>query len=250
MTIWDRGTYEAEKWRDDEVIVGLPRRARARPLRPVSHPRQGLDDPPHGPARDPDVRADAGARSRRCWRARGRCPRREGWAFEIKWDGVRAIAYCPTRARSAAEPQPARRSRRATPRSARCPPSSAARRGGPRRRDRGLRRRGPAELRAPPGPHAPHLGGGGAAAHARRRPSYVIFDLLYLDGALAARAALRGAARAARGARARRPDLADAGYHRGDGAALLEATRERGLEGIVAKRLRARTRRGGAAATG
>ena len=33
MAIWDRGTYEAEKMRDDEVIAHLRRRARAGPLR-------------------------------------------------------------------------------------------------------------------------------------------------------------------------------------------------------------------------
>ncbi|TMM05239.1 MAG: DNA ligase D [Actinobacteria bacterium] len=60
----------------------VPRRAPAGPLRP--HPdrqgreRQGLAHPPHGPAR----------------RSRRRVPRTsEGWAFEVKWDGIRAIAY-------------------------------------------------------------------------------------------------------------------------------------------------------------
>ena len=45
------------------------------------------------PAADPDARADARA-DRADARARGRLPPDEAqWAFEVKWDGVRAIAY-------------------------------------------------------------------------------------------------------------------------------------------------------------
>ena len=49
--IWDRGTYEAEKWEPRQGRRSLRRRAGERPLRALPHPRQGLDDPPHGPAR-------------------------------------------------------------------------------------------------------------------------------------------------------------------------------------------------------
>jgi bifunctional non-homologous end joining protein LigD len=67
--------------------------------------------------------------------------------------------------------------------------------------------------------------------------TYVIFDLLYLDGhstmpltyeerrELLERLELEG------------PHWRTPGYHRGEGGALLEATREVGVEGIVAKRL-------------
>ena len=51
VVLWDQGTYETEKWSDREVMVILPRRAGARPLRPVPDQGQGLDDAPHGPAR-------------------------------------------------------------------------------------------------------------------------------------------------------------------------------------------------------
>ena len=66
---------------------------------------------------------------------------------------------------------------------------------------------------------------------------YVIFDLLYLDGRTLfatpyeqRRAELE--ALSLEGAAWQTPS-----YHRGDGAALLELSRARGLEGIVAKRL-------------
>ena len=67
--------------------------------------------------------------------------------------------------------------------------------------------------------------------------AFVLFDLLYLEGHN-----LMGLPYAER--RSQLEALALAGpslqvprHHRGDGAALLEATRQRGLEGLVAKRL-------------
>ena len=39
MTIWDRGTYETHKFRDDEVMVTFHGERAARPLRAVPHPR-------------------------------------------------------------------------------------------------------------------------------------------------------------------------------------------------------------------
>ena len=52
----------------------LPRRAPARPLRPVPDPRRRLDDPPHGSARGSGARADAGAAAADA-RAHGHAPR-------------------------------------------------------------------------------------------------------------------------------------------------------------------------------
>ena len=69
MGVWDTGTFETHKWDDDEVMVTLPRRARAREVRAVPHRRQAVDDPPHGPARGSRPRA---RRRTIC----GRCSRR------------------------------------------------------------------------------------------------------------------------------------------------------------------------------
>jgi bifunctional non-homologous end joining protein LigD len=81
---------------------------------------------------------------------------------------------------------------------------------------------------------------GSAAIDARTRSTpivYVVFDLLYLDGETLMR--LPYTERRARleqldlnGPSWRTPD-----YHTGEGAALLQASAEQGLEGIVAKRL-------------
>ena len=122
------------------------------------------------------------------------------WAYEFKWDGIRAIGarrWGPHPAHIAQRQRPERVRFPRTPRprrALRIPP------GRDRRRDRGLRRPGPS-----PVPEA-------AATHPRRRrnprrpawrPSslcvYVIFDLLYLDGAVTHHRSLHRAAASTRG---------------------------------------------------
>ncbi len=101
--------------------------------------------------------------------------------------------------------------------------------------------RGSAQLRAPAAAHAPRLATS-AVRRAHRDPPvvYVVFDLLYLDGH-----SLMTLPYAER--RERLEELALDGpawrtpaAHRGDGAALLAASAEQGLEGLVAKRLDSR----------
>ena len=89
----------------------------------------------------------------------------------------------------------------------------------------------------------------GSATEVRRRMretpvTYVIFDVLHLDGRTLFNLPYE----------ARRAELESLGldgqswqtpaFHRGDGAVLLEATRARGLEGVVAKRLQSPYRPG------
>jgi bifunctional non-homologous end joining protein LigD len=95
VIIWDRGTYETEKWRDDEVIVVLHgSRVTGRyvlfktsddswmihrmdpPPRPDWTPMPSLLQPMLATAGElpPSVEDDA-------------------WAYEMKWDGVRAVVY-------------------------------------------------------------------------------------------------------------------------------------------------------------
>jgi bifunctional non-homologous end joining protein LigD len=101
MKIWDHGTYEALKWEPRKIEVALHgERVEARyALFPISaeptdggHPKEWMIhrmDPPEDAAREPmpehvkPMLARAGA-----------LPTDEhAWAYEIKWDGVRAIAY-------------------------------------------------------------------------------------------------------------------------------------------------------------
>ncbi len=175
----------------------------------------------------------------------GRLPREEqGWAFEVKWDGVRAIAY----------QRPGRglriESRSLNDVSSRYPELRPLGRALGRREavldgeivafdERGTPSFEQLQRRM-------HLTDDSAIRRlAREAPiTYVIFDLLYLDGhrtmelpyhrrrALLERLGLNG------------PAWQTPAYREGDGADFLAATAEHGLEGIVAKRLDSRYRPG------
>jgi bifunctional non-homologous end joining protein LigD len=93
MTIFDQGTYVAEKWRDDEVIVVL--RGERVSGRYVLFQTRGKDwmirrmDPPEaGWTTMPDL-----IRPMQPVHA-ARLPADDTeWAYEMRWDGVRAVAY-------------------------------------------------------------------------------------------------------------------------------------------------------------
>ena len=183
MTIWDRGTYETHKCREDEVMVTFHGERVQRPLRAVPHRREELDDPPDGPARGSRTGSRCRSGSSRCWPARASSRRgRRDWAYEIKWDGVRAIGYVDG-GRLRLE---SRNGRDITPRYPELRELGRALAGA--RGDRSTARsspstRRPAELPEAPGAHAPDLRARGAPARRRRDPvAYVIFDLLWLDG--------------------------------------------------------------------
>ncbi|MFJ3406545.1 ATP-dependent DNA ligase [Promicromonospora sp. NPDC090134] len=125
VTIWDSGTYDLEKWRDDEVIVTL--RSAERGARRLALIRTGGRDgdaennwlihltkaQPGTPApasaghsspsapptpQTPGTRREAGAGGRRrpmlaTAAAPGDLIQTDDWAFEMKWDGFRALAH-------------------------------------------------------------------------------------------------------------------------------------------------------------
>lgn len=127
VTIWDSGTYELEKWRDGEVIVSLHGQPGGRlgaPTR-VALIRTGgegkddnwlmhlMKDSPSLAGEAPDEKAQDARGSRsgqggspaRSARTRGRALRPmlaspgelddvlgDEWAYEMKWDGIRALA--------------------------------------------------------------------------------------------------------------------------------------------------------------
>ena len=146
--------------RDAQVARGrgdghLPRRAPPRPLRPVPHRRQELDDPPDGSARGSGPRADAQA-DRADARPHGRAPqgRRElGVRDQV---GRRARDRLRRRRPPAARGPQRARHHAALPGAAQARPSAGGPRRDRRRRGRRLRRR-PAELPEAPGAHAPDL---------------------------------------------------------------------------------------------
>src|SRR5919204_4486522 len=92
MRIWDRGTYEEHKFRDDEVMVTFHgERLRGRHVLFRTGDKNWMIhrmDPPEDPEREPmpERLEPMLARS-------GPLPGGDGWAFEVKWDGIRAIAF-------------------------------------------------------------------------------------------------------------------------------------------------------------
>jgi bifunctional non-homologous end joining protein LigD len=95
MRVWDRGTYELEKWEAEKVMVRFEgERVKGR----YALFRAGKDekdwmihriDPPTE-ERDPFPESVVPMLAKLATLPGGD----EGWAAEVKWDGVRAIAYC------------------------------------------------------------------------------------------------------------------------------------------------------------
>ena len=122
MKVWDTGTYEAEKFREGEVIATFHgERLQGRYALFATRGKDWLIhrmDPPADPSYEPmpDKLAPMMARS-------GELPRDEAkWGFEVKWDGIRTVVFSTTgtsRSRDATSPT----SRRATRRCATWPAS-------------------------------------------------------------------------------------------------------------------------------
>ncbi|HEY0517111.1 MAG TPA: DNA polymerase ligase N-terminal domain-containing protein, partial [Solirubrobacteraceae bacterium] len=97
MTIWDRGTYECLKWEPRKVEVLLHgERLNARyalfPIDKEDPPKDWMVhrmDPPADTAREAMPRKIVPMMAR----PGALPPDDESWGYEIKWDGVRAIAY-------------------------------------------------------------------------------------------------------------------------------------------------------------
>ena len=91
MTIWDTGTYETEKWSDNEVMVILHgARAQGRHVLFRTKGNQWMIhrmDPPADPTREPMPEG-----LRPMLATPGELPSDEdNYAFEVKWDGIRSI---------------------------------------------------------------------------------------------------------------------------------------------------------------
>ena len=93
MRIWDRGTYETHKWRDKEVMVTFHgERVRGKYVLFRTDGNNWMIhrmDPPEDPDREPMPEHVQPMLART-----GGLPKDDRkWAYEIKWDGVRGIAY-------------------------------------------------------------------------------------------------------------------------------------------------------------
>ncbi len=245
MTVWDRGTYEPLKWEPRKVEVALHgERVDARyalfAIAQGDTPKDWMIhrmDPPADPARErmPEHVVPMLARA-------GELPSEdEDWAYEIKWDGVRAIAYSrPGELRLESRnlnditdsyPELARLNRALSSHSAVLDGEIVAFDAEGRPSFGALQRR-------------MHVASGAQARRLMKDTpvTYVIFDLVWLDGhsvtelTYAERRELLGELRLA-GASWQTPEHVVPRGGRGEGATLLEAAVARGLEGVVAKRL-------------
>jgi bifunctional non-homologous end joining protein LigD len=236
MAVWDSGTYEAEKFRDNEVIATF--HGERFKGRYALFSTRGKDwllhrmDPPEDPSYEPlpDRIKPMLARS-------GDLPRDERkWGFEVKWDGIRTVAFLD-------HGHITLQGRNFTDFTSRYPEVR--------------------ELARELGARRVILDGEIVALDAEGRPSferlqarmnlasdsavrrrvkdtpvtYVIFDVLYLDGHSTFPLAYEQRRELLEALELQGPAWRAPAYHRGEGSALLAATRELGIEGVVAKRL-------------
>jgi bifunctional non-homologous end joining protein LigD len=235
MTVWDTGTYQAEKFTEDKVVVRLDG-GRVRGRYALFQTRNDdwlihrMDPPDAGRDPMPGEIVPMAATSARLPRDGDR------WGYEIKWDGVRAIAYGePGRLRLVS-----RNLRDITPQ---YPEVGAL------ARDLGARHvvldgelvafdaeGRPSFQRLQPRMHVK------SESEIRRRRqevpvTYVIFDLLYLDGHSLLEKPYEERRRALEALDLGGPSWQVPAIQRGEGRAFLAASKNQGLEGIVAKRL-------------
>ena len=211
MVIWDRGTYELEKWEPEKVMLRFEgerlggRYALFRAGKAAQDWMIHRIDPPARerdpfPEQLPPMLARAGRLPRR----------REGWAAELLWCGERALAFCrPGRLRlqgadladvTEKAPKVRRLARQLGSRDAVLDGELVALGEGP-------------EL------------------------TYVIFDLLHLEGRDLCAEPYERRRELLDGLKLDGEAWQTPAYSSGDAKALLEASRERGLAGLVLKRL-------------
>ncbi|MGZ6672083.1 MAG: DNA ligase D [Solirubrobacteraceae bacterium] len=242
MRVWDRGTYEVLKWEPRKIEVLLHgERAQGRyalfPIDKDEDPKNWMIhrmDPPADEAAGapmPEKIVPMMART-------GTLPRDdEDWAFEVKWDGVRAICHSePGRIRLHSRnllditpryPEVGRLNRALSHHRAVLDGEIVALDAEGKPSFGALQRR-------------MHVGSESTVRRlAKETPvTYIIFDLLWLDGH-----SLMDLPYTERRARLAELELGDGGRWRvpdyvvGHGQQLLAATEKQGLEGVIAKRL-------------
>jgi bifunctional non-homologous end joining protein LigD len=236
MTIWDSGTYEAEKFREDEVIATFHgERVRGRYALFRTRETDWMIhrmDPPEDPAYEPMP----GQLRPMLARSGPLPPREEQFGFEVKWDGIRTVLYSDhghveLRGRNGSDFTPRYPEVRDLARSL-----------GSRRivldgevvafDDQGRPSFERLQSRM-------HLASDSAVRRRMRDipATYVIFDLLYLDGHSTLSLSYEERRELLERLELEGPAWRTPAYHRGEGKALLGATRELGIEGIVAKKL-------------
>ena len=256
MRIWDRGTYEEHKFDADKVEITfhgerLNGRYGLFPLKRSKGEAPGKDwmihrmDPPSDPGRRPmpehvkPMLARAGSLP----------PDDESWAYEIKWDGVRALVYSqPGRIRfesrngndiTGGYPELRALNRALSSHSAILDGEIVA------FDEDGRPSFGRLQSRM-------HLRGESAVRRrAKEVPvAYIAFDLLWLDGHALFELTYAERRELLKDLGLQGPAWRTPDHVVGDGPAVLAASLESGLEGVVAKKLDSNTSRGAARRAG
>jgi bifunctional non-homologous end joining protein LigD len=243
VVIFDRGTYECEKWEDRKVMVTFHgERVRGRYALFATGTSKGDGDDGKNwmihrmdPAEDPD-REPLPERLVPMLATLGELPRDDdGWAYEIKWDGVRALAYVePGRLRlvsrngndvTAQYPEIGRMGRQLGAREALLDGEIVA-------FDQGRPSFERLQQRI-------HLTSERQIRERRKSNpvAYMAFDLLHLDGRSLLDLPYRERRELLEGLELKGPHWDTSGRRESGGEAFLAASRERGLEGVVAKRV-------------
>jgi len=237
MTIWDSGTYEAEKLRNDEVIATFSgERLKGRYVLFRTGGKNWMIhrmDPPLDPKRQP-IPDDLSPMQHR----RGELPEEGEWGYEIAWGGLRTMVWCePGHIRKSQSRGLDRETVEAFPeirRIARSLGSTEAVLDGEL-----------VVLDADGAPDAARLRERKAATSdsvarrlARDKPAtLMLFDLLFCDGRLLTDLPYEERRERLEGLALNGQAWQTPSWHAGDGRPLLEAARARGLAGLMAKRL-------------
>ena len=164
-------------------------------------------------------------------------PQDELYGYEIKWDGVRAVAYVEPNKPPRLESRNLNDVTRQYPEATRVGPALGKRKAVFDGEVVAFDERGRPSFERLQG--RMHLTGEAAiGARTKSTPiAYVVFDLLYLDGESLMRLPYTERRKRLEDLDLNGPSWRTPAYHQGQGEALLQASAQQGLEGIVAKRL-------------
>ncbi len=232
IKIWDRGHYEVERFGEKKVVVTLEgERARGRfALFQTDGKNWLIHRMDREPGREPLPEGLAPMLA-----SPGRVPEDDrGWAYEILWEGLRALVFVEGgRARimtadgdeaTQAYPEVARIGRALGARTAVLDGEIVVLEDGRSSRER-LEARMSSKVRS-------------VRTRAKTNPvHYTVFDVLYLDGHAVTAKPYSERRKLLEGLRLEGPAWQTPTFHEGDGRALLDAARQKGLAGLVAKRL-------------
>lgn len=244
VKIWDSGTYEAEKWREDEVIVVFHgERVQGKYALFQTKGKNWMIhrmDPPADPGEDsmPEHIVPMLARL-------SQLPKRDSdYGFEVKWDGVRTVAYCES-GRVRLENRNLHDVTRQYPELRRLGRELGSRRAVLDGEVVALDEQGrPDFQRLQPRMHVT------SESTIRRRVSdtpvvYMIFDVLWLEGHTTMPLPYTERRKLLESLDLNGDYWQTPSHHVGDGEAMLKASADQGLEGVVAKRLDSRYEPGG-----